>query len=98
MSNMLSALDGWMVFSGQAAWTSTGMNAYMANTIEGGHSITSSCVGKWHHIAVTYKGKDVTAYYDGKLATDHVYQGRGFESPYNSCRLSVDSEQVQPAR
>jgi hypothetical protein len=76
-SNTMSALDGWMVFTGQAAWTSTGMNAWMANTIEGGHSITSSCVGAWHHIAVTYKGKDVTAYYDGKLATNHVYQGRG---------------------
>jgi len=79
MSNMLSALDGWMVFSGQAAWTSTGMNAYMANTIEGGHSITSSCVGKWHHIAVTYKGKDVTAYYDGQLATNHIYQSKGLD-------------------
>jgi hypothetical protein len=76
-SNITSALDGLLVFSGQASWTSTGMNAYMANTIEGGHSITPSCVGKWHHIAVTYKGRDVTAYYDGKLATNHVYPSRG---------------------
>jgi hypothetical protein len=78
-SNTMSALSGLMVFSGQAAWTATGMNAYMANTIEGGHSITSSCVGSWHHVAVTYKGKDVTAYYDSQLATNHIYQSNGLD-------------------
>lgn len=72
-------LEGWMVFSGADGWNTTGMNPWFHSTSGAfyGHRVTPSCTDSWHHIAVTVKGTDLKAYFDGFL----VSEDWGFDLP-----------------
>lgn len=74
-----ATLEGWMVFSGADGWNPTGMNPWVHSTLGAyyGHRVTPSCTDNWHHIAVTVKGTDLKAYFDGFL----VSEDWGFDLP-----------------
>jgi hypothetical protein len=77
MSCSFDNLDGWMIFTGQDGWTTTGMNAWFKSTIDSyGVRTTPTCVGGWHHVAVTVKGTVLKVYFDGFL-----HEGWGYDLP-----------------
>lgn len=77
MNNSLTAADGWMIFTGQGGWTTTGMNNWFKATAGAyGVRTSPSCVGEWHHVAVTVKGRVIGLYFDG-----FYYGGWGYDLP-----------------